>query len=450
MAKLDDKFTDISEISCKTYKYVDEETEYGFEKVLNPCYGYLLPLVEFYVNDIGRFRLNTNPTEYQSADGEFYKEYTIYSIETQLQDLNLVDLIVNAGTDYSREYYEENLDPLGIPIKNVRAYISNPSNDKTSDEYYELGLLNIIEKEYLVKKGWKIGYVKPTVAAMRGRQFEIDNQDVYSFLTQDFAKAYKAKVLFDRFTKTVNVYPIEDIGKTVNVEFSFKNLMNNITVTPQKTEIFTRFRVSGNNDDTSIVYYNFGSEYIENLSYLIDNGILLNPIKDKYLSYLEYKDTRRDEYAETFREQKRINSAIANITDLVPVDEASTNWNSYSLDELKVEKGKFEQIKAYIESMYTVDGVVLVPVSSPDYDTYQSIVYAILPAIEQEIERQEAGSVVEYEPYDYSTAWELFGISELEAKQKNYQNQCEILEQSGYGEPWTQESGHDQGSHDRQ
>ena len=75
---------------------------------------------------------------------------------------------------------------------------------------------------------------------------------------------------------------------------------------------------------------------------------------------------------------------------------------------------------------------------------------AILPAINQEIERQENGAVIEYEPFDYSTIWELYGISELESKKKNYQNQCEVLEQSGYGQPWTEDSGHTKELHDRQ
>jgi hypothetical protein len=306
--------------------------------------------------------------------------------------------------------------------------------------------LNIIEKEYLVKKGWKIGYVKPSIAALRGRQFEIDNQDIYSFLTQDFAKAYKAKVIFNRFNKTINVYPISDIGKTINVEFSFRNLMNSVTITPQNDSIFTRFRVAGNNDDTTIIYYNFGSEYIENLSYLIKSGVINNPLKDKYLSYIEYKDTRREEYANTFYRYKELQSAISNINDLVPIDEVSSSWNAYSLEELKVEKGKFEQIAEYIESMY--EGAV--PVECPDYDTYQSIKLAILPSINEEIARQESGAIVEYEPFDYTTAWELYGISELEVKKKNYQNQCETLAQSGYDKPWSEDSGHSQGAHDAQ
>lgn len=442
--KITDSFTDISEVQCKTWKYIQDAEG---QIIRNPCYDYLLPLVEFVVGSEGRFRMNANPIETQNINGEFYKEYTLYSIETQLQDINLVDLAVNLGTNYSREYFDENLNPLGIPIQNVRAYIEDASDDISSEDYYELGLLNIIEKEYLAKKGWSIGYVKPSVAALRGRQFDIDTQDVYSFLTQEFAKAYKAKVTFNRFNKTINIYPIADIGKTINVEFSFRNLMNSVTITPQSDTIYTRFRVAGNNDSTSIIYYNFGSEYIEDLNYLISSGVIKNPLKDKYLSYIDYKNSRRDEYAESFRKIRELQAMIDTITDLVPIDEVTSSWNAYSLEELIVEKGKFEQIVIYIESMY-LNGEV--PLASPDYDTYQSIKLAILPAINEEIERQEAGSVVEYKPFDYSTAWDLYGISELEIKQKNYENQCEILAQSGYNVPWTSESKHTEEAHNRQ
>ena len=77
-----------------------------------------------------------------------------------MQDLDLVGININCGTEDSIEMYEENLNELGVPKKNIQLYIKEESNDPTSENYWKLGLLNILRHDYLSKKGWSIGDVE--------------------------------------------------------------------------------------------------------------------------------------------------------------------------------------------------------------------------------------------------------------------------------------------------
>ena len=68
--------------------------------------------------------------------------------------------------------FDDNLDALGIPKRNIQLYISDESNNTTDENYWGLGLLNILEHNYLRAKGWSIGHVDISIASKRGRRFE--------------------------------------------------------------------------------------------------------------------------------------------------------------------------------------------------------------------------------------------------------------------------------------
>ncbi len=74
--------------------------------------------------------------------------FTAVGYESSLQDLDLNLFSINCATPESIEMYEENVNELGIPKHNIQLYIPNASEDATSDKYWKLGLLNILEHEY--------------------------------------------------------------------------------------------------------------------------------------------------------------------------------------------------------------------------------------------------------------------------------------------------------------
>ena len=431
-AHLTEKFNDIWEISFA----VDSEIN-GKE---NPCYSFLLPMRELKVEGYGWFRINEMPTE--EWDGTtHYKTFTAYGLETQLQDIDLVTFYINCGNSVSREMYEENLNPLGIPIRGIRFYIPEESNDPASPNYWELGLLNILQREKFSKKGWTIGDVDLELQSMVGRKFEVDSQDVYSFLINSVSPAYRCIFVFDRINKRINVRNLEEIGDTVNIECSFRNLINSATVTDQNTQIYTRFNVAGNDDLTSISYVNFGSEQIENLSYFINAGIIRAPLAEKYTAWVDAREAVRQTYATNYVTYREALQNIANLENLVPINQILTPWEAMTLEQLEAEYNAFVALLDYYESETEFpDGITD---EDKEYPNYTSIKDVILPDIMEAIENKGH----EFQRVDYKTNFELYGINELNAKLQIYTNNKELLEEKGYDVPWSPEIAEEDPSH---
>ena len=440
-AKLHMVLNDIWELSVEIDKYTFAKTE-------NKNYSSIGQYMELYIKDIGWFRINGEPEEREDySNGKIYKSFTAYGYETQLQDVNLNTFYINNGLAISMEMFEENLDALGIPKRNIGFYINSASDDPTSSDYWGLGLLNIIEHEYLSSKGWSIGHVDTELKNLKGRKFEIDSQDIYSFLTQDACSAYKCIFTFDRINKKINAYKVENLGKSLNIEMSRRNLLNSVTITGGTNECsYTRFRVAGATDETTISYVNFGSDLIENLSYFIYTHV--GPeCSNKYKTYIDYKESRRDDYANTIKQWLKIQQAIDVLHQQLPIDECTTNWNALETEELKKQLEQFKTLLATLEAAHTVSGVLSIE-NTPDYAIYLSIKNVIIPGIEETLTAREEGR--DPEKTEYKTDWNLYGIDELEIKKKNYENQVQLYKDKGYDVPWEEGNSHEEGSHTSQ
>lgn len=438
-AKYHGQLLDISEVEITIDKYLNNKK--------NPQYDLVRQYMEIYIPSIGWFRINEMPEEkIDYKTGQTLKTFTAMSYETQLQDMILTTFYINAGIPLSMEMYEENLDALGIPKNNIRFYIDSPSSDPKESDYWGLGLLNIIEHEYLSKKGWSIGHVDTELKSLRGRKFEIDSQDVYSFLTQVACQAYKCVFIFNTIEKTVNAYQVENLGKSLNIECSRRNFLNSVNITSQEDVLYTRYYVTGASDQATISYVNFGSSYIENLSYLMEYQVP-EETAEKYANYITYKESRREDYTNTIRKYLGIQQQIDAITNQMPIDECSTSWDSYTTEELEKNLEQFQTLLQALEEAHTVDGQLQIE-GTPDYATYLSIKDAIIPSIQAVLDAREAGTAVQ--EVNWQINWELYGITELKNKKQQYQNSAQLLADKGYDQPWDSSSGTSEITHNKQ
>lgn len=430
---------DISEVEITIDKYINQKK--------NPRYDLVRQYMEIYIPKIGWFRINEMPEEQiDYKTGQTTKTFTASSYETQLQDIILTTFYINAGVPLSMEMFEENLDALGVPKRNIRFYIDDPVNDPTDADYWQLGLLNIIEREYLSAKGWSVGHIDTELKSLRGRKFEIDSQDVYSFLTQVACQAYKCVFVFDTVEKTVNAYQVENLGKSLNIECSRRNFLNSVDITSQEDVLYTRYYVTGASDQATISYVNFGSSYIENLSYLMEYQVS-EETAEKYADYIAYKESRREDYTDTIREYLGIQQQIDVIYNQIPIDECSTSWNSYTTEDLKTNLKQFKALQQALEAAHTVDGKLQIE-GTADYATYLSIKDVIIPSIQAVLDARETSSAVQ--EIDWKINWELYGITELENKKTQYENSAQLLADKGYDKPWDSSSGTPESTHNRQ
>lgn len=438
-AKFHPKLLDIWELDIEIAKHKDKEK--------NPYYESIKQYMEIYVPNVGWFRINGHPDEtYDYSTGTYQKHFTAYGYETQLQDIDLHSFYINSAEPLSMEMYPENLDALGIPQHNIQFYISNANEDITSENYWGLGLLNIIEHEYCKQKGWSIGHVDTGLISLRGRMFQIDSQDLYSFLMQEASKAYKCIFIFDGIAKTINAYQIDNYGKYLNIELNRRNLLNSVRIESQRDVSYTQFQVAGASDETTIAYVNFGSETIENISYYIADGQLSDSCSTKYENYLTYRESRRDDYADTVRDFLKVKQRIDLIHQQIPIDECAKKWSAYDTETLLTELEQFTKLKEALELKHTVDSVLQIE-ETPDYSIYISIGEAIIPSIQGVLDARESGE--EETELDYRINWELYGIDELTVLKKNYENQVKVLADKGYDLPWEEGNSGNQNTHNK-
>ena len=249
------------------------------------------------------------------------------------------------------------------------------------DEYYkkfapQLSLLDIV-LEKAKGTGWTVGNVPEQVRVRKSIFFEVDNQDIYSFLTNTASHALKLIFDFDRVKKKVNVIDpsLDDIMFETGIVTGFNNLLQSVDITTGSTDgIKTMFKPLGA-DNLGVELVNFGNDKMINIDYFI-NKVDKNDdyqygtavLHDKYIKYKKYKDeveegfsitypwyeldintktiqptevtleniSRREMYVEL---SKAYNQTIKDITDMTylePSDGAMTDYTSYSLDDLKV------------------------------------------------------------------------------------------------------------------
>ena len=416
----------------------------------NPIFSKINQYMEIDIETIGWFRINQHPQELLDDNGRYYKKFTAYGYETTLQDIDLNLFNINCGTDESIEMYEENLNALGLPIHNIQLWIEDANEDPKSDKYWKLGLLNILEHEYLYKKGWKIGTIDVDISTKRGRQFEIDSKTVYAFLTQDVSKSYKCLFDFDRKNMTINAYSIEHIGKNIDVELALRNVINSIIIDSQNDDVYTSFRVSGSDSDQTIIeYINYGSDRLSNYDYFIETGMIPAKTADKYKIYEKWKEDNRENYANLSLKSMEISEKISGIQELEPVDEVEVKYDNLTLKELNTELTSARNVVSLLEEMHTQDGNLQIENTS-DYSMYISFKEVIIPKIEAEIKKRETGEEPT-EEIDWETNWELYGINELNTKLVAYQRQIDALKEKGYDKPWSADTGNfSKDFHDRQ
>lgn len=290
-------------------------------------------LMEIEVDNIGRFVISEPPTI--NNDG-IQETMTVNaeSIDKKLMSRDLTNFCVNVGTMNSIERtIEGNVDPITNTANNyIRFY--NPYNK----EYSLLDIL--IDNGYI--HGWTVGYVNSSIAETFPAVNE-DNTNVYAFLTQTLSSKLHCIFKFDTLKKTINVYNEDEIGDDTEVYVSFRNLQNTLEISPQTSDIYTRFTVTGAND-IDISEVNFGESQIVNLDYFLNTNYLPQETITKYKTYEDYREEQRSVYIDLMKNRSVYEKNKQEIMYKVPLDSLSYDWDSFSSDELLEELTHFQGI----------------------------------------------------------------------------------------------------------
>lgn len=320
----------------------------------------------------------------------------------------------------------------------------------------QLSLLSIILEE---TGGWSVGDIYGVsdgdYSIVNSKwQFEID-ESIYSFLTNTLAKATNSVITFNLLQRKINVIPIEHLGSDTGIVIGYDTLVNTLDINTDEERLTTRLKVSGG-DSLSIKAVNYGSDYIADISYKINavgedgNRIYVSDsLATRYTNdYLPYVETRRQYlvlYAKLYEETLE---KIDELNNRLPNDSLKTDWGTFSLDELNAALITQKNLLATLTALYKEDYGTLgldgsgninenYIVNTPywwDYVAYRDTIKEIECAIDvfpyySDQTKWTSAQIQEYKSAisAWETNWSLFGIVELRAKIKTYQQNMDVL-----------------------
>lgn len=437
---------DISTISFPITQYIENDKGNRI-----PANGYELisRYMKIYVTNVGWFILDS-PSTHHTGTYE-YKEITASSAQVEFNQVPLDQWKVNRGTTDSLEMLVdgnvEEIEGVEFAKENIKFYnANNPA----------LSLADILVSKV---PGWKVGYIDnipktyesiendevvttTVLLADEVGTFEIDYQDCYSFMVQDFEKYFNCVVDFDYMNFEVNFYRVENYGNDTNVTIGFRNVENSNDITIDDENIFTKFRVAGG-DGLGIEQFNGGSNYLIYLDdFWLNHKYLSESTIKKYKQWEEFCNTARYQYGEYSKQWNELQNEISELQTRVPTSDVDPdNWSSLSDDALLSLKSDYEAQKLGYEKIYVDDEGNFDQEAldaSPDANTYHQIVDVILPNIEIEIANRELPTSEGESDYleAYETTWEWYGVNELQIKLQSYQDIVNILKKSHYDLTW--------------
>ena len=411
---------DFSTINFAVQKYVTNQSTMAHE--INESYAKLHAFCEIYVPEKGYFIINSEPSINSQGQKIEYKEFTASSYESVLQYENLLGFLVNQGTETSIEMDPENLDELGIPKKNIRLY--------DADENFSLIDLVLRDDYY----GWRPGHIDRSLWTLE-RAFEIDSQNIYSFLCNDMAQAFRCIVTFDTVNRLINIYDIESYGRDTNIYLSLSHFLEQIAISPTTEDIYTVFNVEGDNE-LDISRVNFGSNKIVNISYPL--SLLDAEIQTGYAAYLKERETYRDRYTEDSKQYAVLQEQIDAINDRQPMDIIYNNWASttyYPTEDLEDYRDAYKAAVKVIEGLYMDPTTQTVNMdeldASVDAAMYHSYNDIAIPDIIAELAAREEGKH-NTDTVEAEFIYEAYGLNDLEVRLITYQDRVTTLAEAGY------------------
>lgn len=460
--QLTSKFNNTFELTFDLNENILIQDGKGLSKLVHSnVYDLVGWLMRVYVENVGWFIMEHPKI---TDDGmKQTKTITCQSAEIEMQQHDLKNFKINQGTTDSYEMLADNnvekIDDVEFAKEQIKFH--NPKNP-------QLSLIDLVLKAAGMK-GWSVGEIDSTPKTYRTYKdgkyvetttllsneigaFDVESQDLYSFFTQDMAKYFQCVFVFDFLHMKISAYHPENYGKSTNVNINFRNLQQSQEITVDDSTLFTRYYVQGA-DDLGITYVNFGSNYIENIDYYLNEKYFSPLLIIKYKLWKEDYEEARILYIEATRQYNEQMKVVTELYDRVPLDDCSTDWSTFTDDELKEAQANYQaQLKGYEQFYVDDDGNFDENAlkNSSDANDYYQIKNVILPSIQIEMDNRQLPTDDDNADYvdSYKTNWKLYGLDELKVKLQEYKNTIETCKKGGYDQPYTEDSSHTKDIHD--
>ena len=405
-ANLSKNMSDFSEFSCDLWRFID----INGELVESSGYNFVKNGMYLYLTNAGWFKIVNEPQLTNDSDKEM-KHIVAESVECELLQYDLVGFKVNTGELDSLEYLAtDNIAANNLAKEYVLFY--KPSNP-------QLSLLHLVLDKV---RGWEIGYVDPDLADKKFT-FNINSKPIHSFMRDDLQKQARCIFVFNNFNRNIDVYSIENYGVDTNIYISMRNLAKSIDITCEDRSIYTCYNVAGGDGLDNINQVNFGTSYIEDLSYYMCYPYMEQNLIDKYQSWLDFREIQREHYIHSSKQYQYEYASALEFKNRVPIEDLTHTWENYTLEELIKYKAFYEANISDIETELGTDEEIIK--EYPIWHNYMQY-KEIIRNIDFAIIAIETNTNAEY--VDWTTNTELYGVDELTYKVESYKEQLDIFQ----------------------
>jgi hypothetical protein len=226
------------------------------------------------------------------------------------------------------------------PYKNVKCYLLENSliYRKVHDIVGTFGLYDIADTEHSLlhiisaECGWQIGHISNSLLN-KWRTFDIDSMQIYNLLTTEVSDSFGCLFKFDSYTKTINVFTIDEIGIPTNIIISKKNILKEWVRDDSTNAIITKIHVKGGDDgnggNVDIRAVNFGRNYLFNPSYFMNINWVSQGLVDAWNIYTTALNSASTSYTTVINNLKNKHLELlvleTALTDLISLKSAQDN-----------------------------------------------------------------------------------------------------------------------------
>lgn len=146
------------------------------------------------------------------------------------------------------------------------------------------------------------------------RWFDKGTNKWLSILRTTIAKAFDCIFEFDTYNKVINVYSRKNVGKNKGLYLSYDNFIKEINKEERIDEVVTRLYVSGKNNLQINTINPLGTNFIEDFTYLIQQGNISSSLQDALKRY-EILSNEIQKQWEDLKAQKDLKNQKSNYID---------------------------------------------------------------------------------------------------------------------------------------
>lgn len=313
-------FTNAEGMTRQLYRSPDESVEVGegilnlFEQKTNFKIGHVDELAK---KESGLYETTNTLTLFNNLTVDnIEKESLIWSKEVSVDIGDLPLTFTIAYTDmesYSekllqkKESISHTFNNLPYGLKKIEAYyissaeyrfgmkyVVTYSNDEKKDFYFDFANVH------------KLKVVFPTIELTHNtgnyeeklntkyRYFEADCCS-WTTMLERIEEAFECIIEFDTYNQVVNIYDKDSFGEDTGIVINYENAIKEINKSQKVGDIVTRLYV--NSPNVSIAEENpLGTEYVEDYSYFMENGIMSNDLIQALKQYNEVLEVKNTEF----------------------------------------------------------------------------------------------------------------------------------------------------------